>query len=690
MFIKKKRNCRLLNSGQSVVELVMVLALLSILIPALWAGLIAARSGKAQQEQRLKATALMKEAEEAARSYREAGWDNFYALCNGSKGFPVLAGNHWEINTTTDHESVQGFDRRLSFEHVLRTGNIIGPITLGPTGVTDPSLCRVTATVSWDNPPPFHYQVQSVFYLSRYLDNMSLTQTTVNDFNAGQKTDVVVTDNNGGEVSLGIAGPGFGDWCSSNIAPVKTVDLYGQGIAKTVGATYLHAYAGTGNNASGPDATGITLTDPGVYPPNLPDAYVAWQTAQTTNDKVNDIYANGNYAYLATNRNAEEIIVLDYTQGGKKVTSFDLPGPQSAMRVFVKGNIGYALQGGSLYTFDADPSRYTDNYSRPPTAAFALGGAGLGIKVTSIGGIDYAFVAVGSTTNQMEIWKVNNINNLQRVSTFHVNGGAGRDLDVSSNGSLVFLVTAAGSGNDFFIINTQNPASPSLLSVQTVPDGTDPIRVDMVLTKGRAIIVGSGTTTYWVYNTEDLTAPVNCASLKVGTKVYDVSSVEEPDGDAFAYIVTDNANAEFQIILGGGGNKMATSGTFESETLPVPYLTNQALFNRFIATYDQPSNSMLKFRVAVVNADPVTGCAGADFSNAYVGPSGDPNSTDPNDYFYNSTGGTGLTLAAPIPFPSTDSAYKNPGMCFRYKVWFTASSDAQSPILDDFTINYTP
>src|SRR3990167_3628807 len=61
-------NC---SSGQSLVEILIAIGLTGILLPALLTGLVSSREGKAQEGQRLQATALLRESEEAIRSVRE-------------------------------------------------------------------------------------------------------------------------------------------------------------------------------------------------------------------------------------------------------------------------------------------------------------------------------------------------------------------------------------------------------------------------------------------------------------------------------------------------------------------------------------------------------------------------------------------------------------------------------------------
>ena len=65
------------RKGQSLVELLLAIALASILLPALLTGLVASREGRVQQIQRSDAVGYIREAEEAVRNVRENGWTTF-------------------------------------------------------------------------------------------------------------------------------------------------------------------------------------------------------------------------------------------------------------------------------------------------------------------------------------------------------------------------------------------------------------------------------------------------------------------------------------------------------------------------------------------------------------------------------------------------------------------------------------
>ena len=103
--------------GQSIVELLVTMGLAALLLPALITGFMATRSGRAQQDQRLRATQLVSEAREAIRVVRENGWSSF--AVNGTY-HPVVSGASWSLVTST--ETLDGITRSITISDAYRDG----------------------------------------------------------------------------------------------------------------------------------------------------------------------------------------------------------------------------------------------------------------------------------------------------------------------------------------------------------------------------------------------------------------------------------------------------------------------------------------------------------------------------------------------------------------------------------------
>lgn len=189
-----------------LVEILLAIALTAIMLPALISGLLSSREGKAQQGQRVQAVALMKEAEEVVRNVRAQGWSLF--SINGTY-HPLISGNVWTF--ASGSETINGLNRTVTVSDVFRDGN--GNIVQNG-GTLDPFTKKVYIQVTWGK--PYASSVDSTLYITRYLQNSASTQTSLADFNNGTKSDTVVTNTSGGEITL--APNTKGKWCSPSFS----------------------------------------------------------------------------------------------------------------------------------------------------------------------------------------------------------------------------------------------------------------------------------------------------------------------------------------------------------------------------------------------------------------------------------------------------------------------------------------
>jgi len=644
--------------GQTLVELLIAIGLMAIIIPALLVGLMTARSGKPQQKQRLQAIALVKEAEESLRNVRENGWVTF--AVNGTY-HPLVSGSSWAL--ASGIETIGDFTRQIVISDAYRdeNGNLV---TTG--GTMDPSTKKVDITVSWGLPFLSSLTVSS--YMTRYLDNLSFTQTTQAEFTAGVRTNTAVANTNGGEVILG-AGGGGGDWCSPSTS-ITTKDLPKNGVANAITAIEGKVFAGTGENASGISygTVNLSLTEPPV----------ATLAATFDGYKTNAVFGDNNYAYLATDNNAKEGVIISLFQYSDSPTNskylevgnLNATGNVQGDSIYVVNDKAYMTSGNKLYIYDIATRNGTHT---PLNSGLTLSGTGKRVVVVGT----TAYIATSGTTNQLQIINVVDPANPTIIDQVTVNGGAGRDVYINTNATRAYLATAVSTTlPEFFIIDIES-SSPNYKTVRGSYDssGMDPKGVTVV-TGNRGILVGTGgTNQYQVINIANESSPVSCAGLQYATGVHGVASVLQSNGYAYSYIISGDASSELKIILGGAGGEYSSAGTFVSSPFDVTTVgLNETAFNRFEATYNQPPQTAIGFQVAV--ADAVNNsCTNALYS--FVGPN---RTTDITDLF----GGSGS-------IPLMDSGdYHNPGRCFKYKVYFTSGDVTQSPELEDFTVNYSP
>ncbi len=647
------KTCHLFQRGQSLIEILVVMGLAAVLLPAIITGLVATREGKAQEKQRIAAVALLQEAQEALRDIRDSGWSN---MANNGTFHPAVSGSSWILSA--DQETIGLFTRKIVLSDVYR--NISGAI-VSSGGMLDPSTKKVDITVSWLL--PYSSSVVSTTYITRH-DNVSYTETTETEFNAGTKTGVAVTNTSGGEVMLGAGGQG--DWCKPNLT-ITSLDLPKNGVANALSAIEGKAFAGTGENASGVSYATVNINN--IHPP------VATLGETFDGYKTNGIFGESGYAYLATDTNSKEIAIIDLNNvvDGKyqEAGYFNAPGNGSASSVYVSGGVGYMISGNKLYSFDLA----SKSGSRPIKDPDGVTLPGTGTKVVVIG--TYAYVAIDSSSTQLQIVDVSDPNNLTLKGTASLPAQDARDIFVNSSATRAYLVTnASASQREFFIVDvTTKTGGRGALGDGYEANGMNPKGVTVV-PGNRAIIVGHDGQEYQVINISSENNLTQCGFLNIDSGVNGVAGVIEEDGDAYTYIITGDAGAEFKIIEGGPGGQFASSGTFESATFDPGYMT---AFNRLSANISKNAQTDVKLQVAV--ADAVAGnCSNASF--IFVGTDGT------SATFFTSS--DNATIQGAIALNDDEQGYENPARCIRYKAYFSTTDSLQSSTLYDVTINYSP
>lgn len=386
------------------------------------------------------------------------------------------------------------------------------------------------------------------------------------------------------------------------------------------------------------------------------------------------------YVYLTSDHPG---LTVDIVQVANKPFSqlgtYQASGGEAGNSVFTSFNpsygqyVGYVTAGNTLYTFDLT----TRSGSRPELGHALL--AGTGKKIIVVG--RYAYVAISNTTEQLDIFDVNDPRNPTKVSQIDVkNAQAGVDLQVNDAGSRVYLVTGqtTPSVSDFFIINTLNKTATLPNPIATYNTTTmNPTGVDVSAT--RAIIVGSQGEQYKVLDISDETNPQRCGGLtnpNGATAINAVTVIKRDNGKVYSYILTNTASAELQLIEGGGGGerifKYNSSGTYESASFNA---SSDASFNRFDFTVSKPSLTDIKFQLGIQHKNSVTNdCGNVSFS--YVGTDG--------------TSSTYFATPSAIPLSTASVGFVNPGQCFRYKAFLSTTDQATTPILYDATANYSP
>jgi len=633
------------QTGQLLVELLIAIGLMAVFLPALLTAYVTSTQGTVQQENRVRASTLLRESEEAVRVVRENGWTSF---ANNGTYHPEISGSSWSL--VLGNETVENLTRQIEIANVYRDAN--GDI-VETGGQLDPSTKLITVTISWDEPS--FGSVESNFYLTRYLDNLSFTETTEEDFTNGTLDGTALVNEAGGEVILGAGGAG--SWCNPFESIIAEVDLPKNGVANAISAIEGRVFVGTGENASGVSFANVRVTNddpPGVSIIDTADGY-----------KTNDVFGENDYAYIATDTNDKELVILDLRNTPySEIGFFNADGSANGESIYVHNNVGYLVQNSKLWSIDL--SSKNGERSKLDSDGVAIAGQGGSVYVRD----NYAYVAIENATHEMQIIDISNPSNLQVVGQVDVNDQSGEDVYVNDTSTRAYVVTQeSGSQAEFFIVDvsSKNGDRPVIGSYEA--NGMSP-RAVVAVPGNKVIIVGHGEDAYQVVSTEDEANPSRCGELDLGIDINGVAAVLEADGDAYSYLISTETNAELKVIEGGPGGSYATEGSFESETFDTLYST---AFNYVMPSLVIPNQTTSNFQIAV--ADAVGGnCDGVTFD--FLGPDGTA------DTFYEDE--------APILLDNDGSGYENPGRCFRYKIFMESLDRASTPIFEDITINYSP
>src|SRR3989338_2654424 len=652
-----------MKNGQTLVELLLAIGLASILLPALITGLVTSREGKSQQAQRVRAVSLLRETQEAVRSIRNRDWSNI--AVNGTY-HPVISGTMWASASAS--LTSNGFTQSYTVSDVNRDTN--GNIVTAPSGALDPSTKKIDVEISWTQ--PYSSSVTSSIYLTRWRDNLPYTETTEDQFNAGTHTCTTVRSSapqpiptpGDGEIILGSGG--HSNWCEPSISQY-TEELPKNGVGKAISAISGQAVAGTGENSSGVSFANIIISD--TYPPE--------PNTEATFDgfKTNSVFTELDYAYLATDTNGKqgEIINLNSITNGKYAEAgyLDLESASvNGRSIFVLNDTAYLTGSNSkLYKF----ALTSDRLGRfTASSSVTLPGVGNKIIVKD----NYAYIAVNNASTQMQIVDVSTM--ILKGSINLGNSRNGIDLAINDTATRAYLATAVNTNanqGEFFAIDISN--INSLTNLGNFDTGAMDPKGTALVPGSMAVLVGHGGIEYQVVRLDNDNLQACGSGVDANIDINGVASVKEADNDAYSYIISDS-DPEFRIIEGGPGGGYSNQGIFESQTFNPGYSTAD---NRFEASFSQPSDSTIQFQVALANQ--VAGSCPGTYT--FVGQDGTSSTWFPL------TPTPGLTsYSNPFPFGTYGLNYSNTGQCFRYKVNMTTTDTSQTPILYDFTINYSP
>ena len=623
-------------------------------------------------------------------------------------------GTSWSLSP--GNKVVNGYTREVNISDACRNTN--GNLVDCPSGAEDPSTKKIVSKVTWEH--LFGGVVENTFYLTRNLNNDTWIQTTKTDFDFGLRNNTVVTQNNDGEIQLSTGK----DWSKSKV--VGHYNNQGDEDALDVFALNDYAYITTSDGGGNTDLAIIDVADQ----KNPAEKGTVNLGTSVNSIFVEDNSTDGYFAYLATTNDTGELTIVDVStkNSPEKVSSSDLGNETDALAVFVSGTgnkkftyIGKQAAGGAnkeLYILSTNPcfdlngdnvinfSDYfelIDHLDDPDPGIHDLNGDG-GVNNTDISILFRRFNETCPHTPYPTV-----------LGSFEV-GADVNDIFISDNKA--FLATSKDD-EEFMVIDLSSISSPQKITSYNLPSNAD--ATGIYVSNGKAYVTTENNPTgseFYIFDINDLSSLCNptytCGDFDVGDTV---NSVQESNGLAFlgtninnkeflvlsvsnlqaisefgsialptnnsdvngisvvgdyAFLATDHNNRELQIVEAGTGSKFVKFGTFESQTfdctVPTPPATeicagDKAGFNFLTWSGQKQGPTDIQLQIAT-NDDNSTW--------NFVGPDGTESS------FYENPENPGS-----IPLNFVQSRY------FRYKVILSGNGGV-TPILDDFTLNYSP
>lgn len=566
--------------GQSLVEMLVVIGLSAIMLPALSLALVSSREGRAQEAERLRGTTLLAETDEAVRTVRQKGWSQF--AVNGTY-HPVVDGGTWSL--VSGAEVTEGFTRQIVISDVQRNA---GGTIVASGGTVDPSTKRVVTTVSWQKPLPS--TISNEAYYQRYLSNNARTHTTQAELASGAEVNTVATATGGGQVEL-TSGTGSVNWGSPSVV----------GGYNTAGTQDSLDVAVVGNYAYFCDGAVFTILN--ITNPTTP-TFVGTFTASAT---VRHIYVEGNYAYLSTINNNAELTIVDISDPALPVQAsiVNLVDTSDALSTFVVG--GFAYVGRAVDTTTGTNEMYIINVSNPASpsvlGSINLTGSVNNIKVSG----NYAFLATTIDAQELVVVNVTN-KNAPTISTSYNAPGTADINDLGILGTVLFLASVNNtSGAEVYAMNIATPTAPTLLGTYEVGgtvSGISPITgylfLSTAITSRQLIILNSA-------NASNLLLTAN---LNLGATANDVKA-----NSTHAYVATASDTQEAMVVAPAttpGGYQ--TLGTLESTTFDQ---TASAAYNYITFSITEPDvNTQARFQIATNNDNTTWNYVGPDGTGA--------------------------------------------------------------------------
>ncbi len=438
------------RQGFSLIELLIAISFVSVLTVVIVQTGLQTRGLRRLTAERLEALLY---AQEAMEVFSQTDWKDLPA----GQYHPQLATSSWQVATGTEVLNNR-YTRLVELSDVYRASStrdqIYGPIVTSG-GYLDPNSKKISARISWQTLSG----ATSTEVMDSYLVNWRASRLQQTDWSGGPgQTDWTdptkfFSSAEGIEYSIpGILSLKIGNIDWSYASTTSFFNTPGNFDDNDVVARDGVAYLVTENNPSDAELYIIDISDIN----NLTE-----MSRLDLNESLTAVAKQGDYLYISSADNAEELKVVDVTDPytPTQIFSYNLPSNTDTSDIAITATELYISQGTSVHSFSlANPINpaYLDTYT--------INDQIHGLFVAG----NVLYMATQDASNEVQFVNITAPASLELFGTFDIVGSV-KANDVYAVGSRAYVSTDNNGGAaEYNVIDISNPSSPQLLGAYEV------------------------------------------------------------------------------------------------------------------------------------------------------------------------------------------------------------------------------
>lgn len=446
------------QAGFSPIEVLLAVTIFGTLVTALIGAIIYGRASTATAGDNARATQLAEEGLEAVRNIRDADLNN---ISDGTFGL-VQSGGAWTLSGTSD--VTDNYTRQITISSVdSKRKNVVANVAwtqatgassvsiqtlLTGWGTVNTSWLNATQAGSYNAPNTGNgVKIATAGNYAYVVRSSSPNFVIVDISDPTSPTLVTAIDVANTPTNIAVSGTHAYITTSSNSAEMLILDISNPA-SPAVNATY---------NASG-NADGLSVEVSGNYAyltraaNGGTDEFVILNVATPTapvrvggygnNISLNDVSVDGDYAYVGTNSNSRELLILNINNPALPTLTkaYDMPGGGAILAVSKYGNNLFVARTTTLTSINVS------NVTSPSVLGTVTTTGTATVNDVSLDSTGtYAFLGTNSANAEFQIADIGNPSGMSIVRTVDVSPGTNNMNGVAYSTSLDIVVGATAS-----------------------------------------------------------------------------------------------------------------------------------------------------------------------------------------------------------------------------------------------------